>query len=296
MSENLDNPNRSKETDSNQSSSNQKSQWPSSIESNPNPHRPQHKPASPNWVDKCTLIVLVLAFSAAVAAAIEAHRLVTATDRAIEEARTGTGQQIKVLQSQLSTQQTSLEKQISLLDLSTRPILTSNFADWQLNPPLKAGISPTISFSVKNFERSNAQLLSATYQYTIAPKIPVRFGEPETIKNFPGLLPPEISATVVVSGLPSISTDDFQAVDSGKASVWLRAIFIFRDDSKIIYEIRFTGAYSKRPDATGGQSYGFVFPDNEVPRDLWYDTNFDGLRCLNAVASEPHNFGCGDPQ
>lgn len=189
MSENLDNPNRSKETDSNQSSSNQKSQWPSSIESNPNPHRPQHKPASPNWVDKCTLIVLVLAFSAAVAAAIEAHRLVTATDRAIEEARTGTGQQIKVLQSQLSTQQTSLEKQISLLDLSTRPILTSNFADWQLNPPLKAGISPTISFSVKNFERSNAQLLSATYQYTIAPQIPVRFGEPKTIKNFPGLLP-----------------------------------------------------------------------------------------------------------
>jgi hypothetical protein len=190
----------------------------------------------------------------------------------------------------------TLKAQISLLDLSTRPIIVSKFSDWQLYPSLKGAVSPTISFPIENVGHSNAQILSATYEYAISPQIPIRFGEIKQIENFPALLPPEAVAPIVISGLPNISATDFRTLDSGSASIWLRTIFTFIDDSAVVYEIRVTGAYSNRPNAKGGRSYGFAFPDNEVPKRLWDDKNLGGLRCLNGIASEPHDFGCGDPK
>jgi hypothetical protein len=251
--------------------------------------RSQRSRKESNCVENGTLLVLFFTFLAAVYAGYEAKRLADATGVSISDARSATAKQMGALERQLQTQ-------TEQVDLSTRPILTSVLTEWQLNPALKAGVSPTISFPIKNVGHSNAQVLSATYEYTVGAQIPAQFGGVKPIENFPGLLPPDVTAPLIVSSLPSLSVGDFQAIDSGKASIWFRSIFIFRDDSLIVYEIRFTGAYSNRPNANGGKTYRFVFPDRTVPKRLWYDANFGGLRCLNAVASEPHDFGCGDPQ
>ena len=82
---NLIRPNRNKETDTHHDRV-RELHYPPAFPPEPKTEQPERQPEPPNWVEKWGFWVLVFTLLAAAAAAIEAHRLVNATNGAIETA------------------------------------------------------------------------------------------------------------------------------------------------------------------------------------------------------------------
>lgn len=181
-----------------------------------------------------------------------------------------------------------LRSQNSLLDLSTRAILVTDFDRWALFPTEPAKES-TVAFEIKNVGKTFAHVLSATYEMAVAADPPITFMGIRRIPNFPALIGPDVKAVVVLPHL-QIGADELGLIGSEKASVWIRTIFNYRDDNNVTFELRFTGRYGRGVTSTGANGFRFVFPDTEIPRKNWPDTT--GLRCLNVVTSEPTKLGC----
>ena len=200
-------------------------------------------------------------------------------------------QAVNISVSQLKTMEDERQQQALSLDLSTRAILEAPFEYWKIVPNIpEAGKSPTLSFIIKNVGRTHAQLLAATYEYTLSQGLPVAFGKPVQIENFPALLPPNVHAPIIISGLPAFTQDNVNALNKGKNFIWIRTIFFYRDDKGTEFEIRFTGRYGRGTNADGRPAFLFSFPDAVILLGKWNSSQ--GARCLNVVGSEPINLDC----
>jgi hypothetical protein len=202
--------------------------------------------------------------------------------------------QLQAFQSTDRAMHQTLDTQNSLLDLTTRAILTADFDKWQISPtPLAAGKSPIIAFELRNVGKMNAHILRATYEYAVAGRPPIKFSPIKPIAGVAAMLGPGVQTPIIISDLNQLSPDSIKSIGEGREFIWLRTIFDYRDDRSTLFEIRFTGRYGQSIASNGENISRFTFPDAEVPSDRWH--NIIGLRCLNMIGSfadNPEELGC----
>lgn len=98
--QNLIRPYRSKKSNAHQNGSAQQLRARPNSSTEQNPASTKREPDPPNWVEVWSFRVLVLAFLAAAAGAFEAHRLVTATNKAIADANSAATNQLNLAREQ----------------------------------------------------------------------------------------------------------------------------------------------------------------------------------------------------